>query len=123
MLSAADVTSMQGQLTESLPDTCTIVVDTLASDGAGGQTATPGSPVTVACRISPFIMTRRSGDAEVVQTGRVVSQIPWVITLPHGTAVAPKARISQGGRTFEVLEVQSPRSWDLAVRVHAELAS
>ncbi|HEY8819237.1 MAG TPA: hypothetical protein VIM25_10520 [Candidatus Limnocylindrales bacterium] len=123
MLSAEDLASMTATLTESLPDTCTLATATLASDGAGGQTATPGTPVTVACRVSPFIMTRRSGDAEVVQTGRVVSQAPWTITFPAGTVVGQRAQITHGGQTFEVLEVHSPRSWELAVRVHAELVN
>src|SRR5881394_1139630 len=111
MLSAADLASMQATLTGSLPDSCTLVVDTDTSDNAGGSTATPGSPVTVACRVSPLRLTRSSKEAEIVQTGRVVEESLWTITLPAGTTIDPRYRIGHMGRTFEVVETLAPRTW------------
>lgn len=108
---------------ESLPDTCELVIDTLASDGAGGHTATPGTPVPVACRVSPLRLTRSSANAEVVEISRVVEQSLWLVTMPHGTAVTPAHRVTHEGRTFEVVEVLSPRSWDLAARVSVKLVN
>jgi hypothetical protein len=102
-LSAADLAGMRDTLTASLPDTCTLVVDTLTSDGAGGETTTASSPVTVACRVSPLRLTRSSKDAEVVQSGRVIEESLWTITMPTGTTVDPRYRISNGSRTFEVV--------------------
>jgi hypothetical protein len=121
MLSTTDLAAMAEQLTESLPDTCTLVVDTLASDGAGGQTATPGAPVSVACRVSPLRLTRSSKEAEIVQAGRVTEESLWTITLPAGTSINPRYRIGHAGRTFEVVETLAPRTWELDVRVSAKL--
>jgi hypothetical protein len=121
MLSVADVASMVETLTESLPDTCTLVVDTLTSDGAGGATATPGSPVTVACRVSPLRLTRSSKEAEIIQTARVTEESLWIITLPAGTVIDPRYRVNNAGRAFEVVEALAPRSWELDVRVSAKL--
>jgi hypothetical protein len=123
MLSTDDVAAMQATMVESLPDTCTLVVDTLASDGAGGQTATPGDPVTVACRVSPLRLTRSSANAEVVEEFRIVEQSLWLITMPYGTTVTPQHRIGHAGRTFEVVEVLSPRTWGVDTRVSCKLVN
>jgi hypothetical protein len=120
-LSPDDLAGMQATLTASLPDTCTLVVDTLTTDNAGGHTASPSSPVTVACRVSPLRLTRSSADAELLETGRVMPQSLWVITMPHGTTITPEHRVTHASRLFEVVEVLSPRSWDLDVRVSARL--
>lgn len=120
-LTAADLAGMRATLTASLPDTCTLVVDTRTSDSAGGSTSTQGSPVTVACRISPLRLTRSSKDAEIVQVGRVTEESLWTITLPTGTTIDPRYRIGNAGRTFEVVETLAPRSWELDVRVSAKL--
>ena len=115
------ISGMVATLTASLPDTCTLVVDTLAYDGAGGQVATPGTPVSVACRVAPLRLTRSSKDAEVVQSGRVVEESLWIITLPSGTTVNPQYRVTHGAQTFEVVEALAPRSWEIDVRVSSKL--
>lgn len=120
-LTAADLAAMQATLTGSLPDTCTLVVDTLASDHAGGQTATPGTPVTVACRVSPLRLTRSSADAEAASVGRILEQSLWIVTLPVGTVLTPEHRVTHLGRTFEVVEVLSPRTWGVDVRASCKL--
>jgi len=120
-LTAADLAGMQATLTASLPDTCTLIVDTLTSDGAGGSTLTPSSPVSVACRVSPLRLTRSSKEAEIIQTGRVTEESLWIITLPAGTALDPRYRIGHSARTFEVVESLAPRTWEVDVRVSAKL--
>jgi hypothetical protein len=121
MLSVDDLAGMIDTLDESLPDSCALVVDTLVSDGAGGHTTTPSAPVTVDCRVAPLRLTRSSADAEIAETGRIVPQSLWVITLPHGTTITSEHRITHQGRVFEAVEVLSPRTWDLDVRVSARL--
>lgn len=120
-LTAEEVSSMQATLTASLPDSCDLVLDTLASDGAGGETATPATVATVACRVSPLRLTRSSKDAEVIVTGRVTEESLWIITLPAGTALDPRYRIVHGSRMFEVVEALAPRTWEIDVRVSAKL--
>lgn len=121
MLSAADLAGMQATLTESLPDTCTLLHDTMTSDGAGGATVASTSSASVACRVSPLRLTRSSKEAEIVEAARVVEESLWIITLPHGTTVDPTYRIGNGGREFEVVEALAPRTWELDVRVSAKL--
>lgn len=123
MLSATDLAGMQATLTESLPDICTLELDTLTSDQAGGHTAAAGAPVSVACRVSPLRLTRSSAQAETVEVERVVEQSLWIITLPVGTEVTPTHRIGHAGREFEVVEVLSPRSWNLSVRASCKLVN
>jgi hypothetical protein len=121
VLSAADLAGMQATLTESLPDTCTLLLDTLMSDGAGGSTVASTSSTTVACRVSPLRLTRSSKEAEIVEATRVIEESLWIITMPHGTVVEPRYRIGNGGREFEVVEALAPRSWELDVRVSTKL--
>lgn len=121
MLSAADIAGMQDTLTASLPDSCTLLLDTLTSDGAGGATASPVTVATVACRVSPLRLTRSSKEAEIVQAGRVTEESLWTITFPAGTTVDPRYRIGNAGREFEVVETLAPRTWELDVRVSAKL--
>jgi len=123
MLSAGDLGAMRATMLASLPDTCTLVVDTLTSDSAGGHTATPGSPVTVACRVSPLRLTRSSANAEVIEEARVIEQSLWLVTLPNGTTISPTYRVGHLGRTFEVIEVLSPRTWNLATRAACKLVN
>lgn len=125
MLSASDLAAMKATMIESLPDSCTLVVDTYVSDGAGGHTTTPSAGVTVACRVSPLRLTRSSANAEVEEVGRIIEQSLWLITMPYGTTVSPAHRIThdQGGRTFEVVEVLSPRSYGVDTRASCKLVN
>jgi hypothetical protein len=115
---------MQATLVESLPDTCTLILDVPSSDGAGGETTTPPvSPPAVACRVSPLRLTRSSKEGEIVEAGRVVEESLWTITLAAGTVIDPRYRIGNAGREFEVVETLAPRTWELDVRVSAKLVN
>lgn len=123
MLSTADLEAMRSTMVESLPDVCQILGHDLVSDNAGGHTATADDPVEVACRVSPLRLTRSSAQAEVIEVERVVEQSLWLVTMPEGTAISPVDQISHGERTFEVVEVLSPRSWNLATRASCKLVN
>ena len=120
MLSAADLAGMQATLTASLPDSCDLVLETLTSDGAGGETVGTPTTTTVACRVSPNV-SRTLRNAEISVSERVIADSPWLITLPAGTVVTEQHRIVTGGREFEVQAVFAPLSWELAVRVFCRL--
>lgn len=113
MISAGDLAAMQVVLAGSLPDTCTVKRNTPASDGQGGSTESWSTVATVACRISPGGLSPQ----EQVMAARITSALVWVITLPQGTDVTAKDRITAGTRTFEVASPLAPRSWELARRV------
>jgi head-tail adaptor len=52
-------------------------------------------------------LDRRDMAAELVAGERIQSRSAWMITLPAGTDVTAKDRISVGSRTFQVLGVLS----------------
>lgn len=114
-LTAADVAGMRSTLDASLPDSCAIVRDTLASDGAGGQVATPVTVATIACRIGPVTAIAR--DLEAITSGEVQARGSWVVTMPAGTDVTERDRITSAGVTYEIVAVPAPRSWEIGRRV------
>ncbi len=83
------------------PVTASIVEDTLASDGAGGQTETPVTIAEEACRITAMNLAR----PETQFAGRFRDTIPYQITLPYDSVVEEKHRIEAGGDTYEVVAV------------------
>lgn len=121
MLTADDLAGMRATLNESLPDTCTLVLDTLTKDSAGGHTRTPVDGATVPCRITPRQAATASGqikDSEIESVGRVLTQAPWLITFPSTVAFDERYRIRhQDGREFETVAILGPRTWGLDVRV------
>lgn len=116
---------MRGQLTESLPDTCAIIVDVPSSDNHGGRTVTPTVGNSIACRVSPRLATGTGQlkDAETIEGERLIAQAPWMITMPYGIDVDATNRIRSlgDGREFEVFAVLDPRSWSLDTRILCRL--
>lgn len=104
---------MRADLNQSLPDAGTIQRVTQVSDDMGGHTDTWAAAGTVACRVSPYPL--RPG--EEVVGGRVLGLDTWVVTLPAETTVSERDRIATGGRSFEIVSVMAPRSWELARRL------
>ncbi|MBX6770879.1 MAG: head-tail adaptor protein [Chloroflexi bacterium] len=115
MLSTADLASMQATLTASLPDTAQVQRVARTSDGMGGFTESWSTVTTVACRVSPSGNTT----AEQVVAERVQDRVLWTLTLPAQMDVTAADRIVVGSRTFEVVGVLAPRSYELATRVVA----
>lgn len=111
MLSAAELTALRSTLTASLPGTASVSRATLTSDGMGGATETWAAVVGAAARVSPSI----SGEDRIVG-GKDVSEAPWTVTLPQGTDVTVKDRITAGGMTLEVVATSGTRSFDTCVR-------
>lgn len=124
MLSVADIAGMRATVDSSLPDTCRVVSAPLVSDAAGGHTPGTETSVSYACRIAPRLATGTGQlkDAELDQAGRVITQAPWLITLPANAVVSSTHHITDGvGRDFEVFAVLAPRSNELATLVLCRL--
>jgi head-tail adaptor len=111
VLSAAELTSLRSTLTASLPGTVSVTRATLASDGMGGSTETWAAVVGAAARVSPSI----SGEDRIVG-GKDVSEAPWTVTLPQGTNVTVRDRITTPTMTLEVVATSGARSFDTCVR-------
>jgi len=106
---------MRATLVESLPETAQVQRATRVPDGAGGFTETWATVATVPCRLAP------SGNepTERVVAERVTDRKLWTLTLPAQTALTAKDRVVVGARTFEVVGVLSPRSYELCTRLVA----
>lgn len=105
---------MQSLIDRSLPDECVIQGQTWASDGMGGGSVSYDAAGTVACRVSPGGLSPN----ETPIGGMLTPVGFYTITMPAGTIVSAKSRITSGGRTFEVLEAKH-RSWEISTRVSA----
>lgn len=114
MLTAAELAEMRSVQAEAMAGTCVVTRRTLASDGAGGYTETWAAVGTVAGRVWP---ATESG-AERLIADRITETDAWVITVPQGTDVLAKDRITEGGRTFEVVTALV-HTWETARRVVA----
>lgn len=104
---------MRSVLDESLPDSCSVVaIGAPVPDGAGGETPGTPSSVTVACRVSPV-----TSPSEMLAADRVSARSEWMITLPAETVIAETATITSGSRSFEVVQVEAARSYEISRRV------
>ena len=112
MLTDAELEAMQSTSTAALPELADITRSTATSDGRGGNTLVWATVASVPCRVAPDT-TRAEGPVADV----VMSVQRWMLTLPAGTNVLPRDRITVGTRTFEVVNVRSPRSFEVSCRV------
>ena len=117
MLTAAEITAMQSTVNSALPDSATISRVTLTTTSLGGSSEGWATVATVACRVSPLVVSsaveRAAADVEMAVS-------PWVITLPANTDIRITDRVVVGARTFEVVSLQVRRSWELHTGVHAQ---
>lgn len=113
MLSNGDLFYMRDALEELLPDTCNVLTQTIVIDGQGGAAQTWGTAQAgVACRLDP-------GRKEMVErvTGAALQPYSyWWLTLPHGTGLNEQQRIEHGGEVYNVVGVDTDKSWSASVR-------
>jgi len=113
MLQDTEIAAMRATAAGSLPGTAVINSGTLVSDGGGGYAESFGAGGTVPCRIAPA----NAGEGEV--GGRISSDAEWIITLPAETSVDTDDQIVSGGKTFTVVAIRGPRSYEVTRRVEA----
>lgn len=115
-LTNAELEQMRAAIEELLPDTCTVLSVTRASDGQGGYTETWGTvTASLACRLD----TARPGTQ--AQFGASVQPFQgYVLTVNHGGTITTANRILKDGYTFEVVSVDFAKSWDGSRRVYLE---
>lgn len=114
-LSAAELASMRSDLEQLLPDTCTILSPTRASDGQGGFTETWGTvTASEACRLDWL------NDVEIIGGAAVQVYTGFVLTLPYDATLLTTYRVVHGGNTYAVRGVDNDKSWPIVKRARVE---
>jgi hypothetical protein len=117
MLSNADLAAMRDAIEDLLPDTANILSATQASDGQGGWSTTWGTATAgVKCRLD---MSRKEA-FEQLAGGAVHPFSQWVLTLPNATVITEQNRVEVNSQTFNVVSVDTGKSWAASVRVTLE---
>lgn len=111
MLNASDLSCMRLTAGEAMPGTAIISRTSQTSDGLGGVTDAWVAVGTVSARVS----TTGMGMDSIVGEG-VLNVAPWVATLPVGTDITERDRITYQGATYEVVGTDAPRSYATCVR-------
>jgi len=117
-LSDAELSGMRSIINELLPDTCNILQVTRTKDGAGGWTESWGTAsggTAVACRLDSI------GGIVNVVGGAVQSFHGWIMTLPYDTTITTANRIEHGSDTYQVITIDTDKSWKASVRVGVEV--
>ena len=112
MLTAAELAEMRSVQVLAQAGTCVITRGTLTADGMGGYTQSRAAVGTVTGRVWP---ASESG-AERLIADRITEADAWIITIPQGTDVVAKDRVSESGRIFEVV-TPIAHTWETARRV------
>ena len=114
-LTAAELAQIQTDILGALPDTCSILSVTSTPDGYGGQTDTWSiMTANVACRVSPV-------RGQEIQAGVAQEMFyRFIVTLPVGTVVNHADRIRVGTQDYDVVSVDTGKSWSTCVRVEVE---
>lgn len=114
-LSYTELASMRSELEAlALPSTAVLYSSSLGTVGGGGGTLTWTASATVACALAP---TPARETPEPLRGGRVTPDVDRTVTLPASTAISTEYRVEIDGTTFEVTDLQAPRSYEVSRRV------
>ncbi len=121
MLDADQLASLRTTLNASLPGTVVILRPTLTDNGAGGQITTWVAAGTVSGRLSPRM--ERAGEELPMGNDAVTAHRRFIVTLPNGTDVRATDRLVTYGGTYDIHNLDNPRSYAIDVRVDVVLRS
>ena len=106
-----EIEQIRAALNDLMPDTCTLLTETRVSDGAGGWSSTWGTAAaSVACRFDPL------NGSEQLAGGAVQPFQGYRLTLPADTTITTAYRVQKGGVTYNVISVDTGKSWAGSVR-------
>lgn len=95
LLSAADIADLTALDVSGMPDSCTIATTVIGDDGGGGQTETTSTATSI-CRFVPRTGREVSGD-------QLREQGDYLLYLPKATVIANTARVTFGGKVYQVV--------------------
>lgn len=113
LISDAELQWMRDAAAELLPDVCTILRPTNTSDGQGGWVTTWGTvAANVKCRLD-------IGNRDIQETITGATLKPhswWMLTLPYNQTIDATWRVVIGGQSYNVINHDSGKSWQIATR-------
>lgn len=117
MLTTAQLTAMRTQQEATMETACTIGRRSYVTDNMGGQTET----VTYTAAVVRVAASANMPDYSIF-AGRANEKQLWRLTFPYNTDVRDTDKVVVGTRTFEVLGVLAPATYETArVTVAVEL--
>lgn len=99
-----------------LPDSGYILNVTNTADGQGGVTQAWGTADSTKLRIDPLTAS------EVLAGGKIEMFHGFTISLPQGKTVTSEDRIEIDGTAYNVITVDTGKSWDACIRIKAQKA-
>jgi SPP1 family predicted phage head-tail adaptor len=120
-LTAAELSEIRSAVNELMPDTCTLLTRTNASDGEGGFTETWGTAsANVPCRLDSKLGMIESKGNERLAAGEIQYFHTYVLTLPYNTTITEQYRVLLDGQYYQVKSVDFDKSWIASVRAFVE---
>ena len=120
-LTTAEITQMRTDVETLLPDVGDILSLTQASDGQGGFTDTWGTATAnVACRLDPLMGHTMVGSMETMAGAAIQPYSRFTLTVPNGTAITAANRFLLSGTSYNVISLDTGRSWNLCKRMIVE---
>ncbi len=116
LLGAADLAWMQDVQQQAMPGT--VIISRLAGsvDAYGGVVETWAAIGTVVGRFYPASVSGQGSGGETEAANRLTADARWAVTLPVGTDVTTKDRVTVGGTVYYIKWVNRGEMWQTAVR-------
>lgn len=115
-LTAADLAYIRRTLEDDLmPDSCYLLTVTETRGSDGGVLSTWGTAaIATTCRVDPLVGKEQNA------AGGVSAFHGYVMTVPHDTTVTTKQRVYWNSNTFNILSIDSDKSWAGSLRLKLE---
>lgn len=113
-LTSSELSDIRADIDSLMPDTCTIQQVSTSQDEVGQAVRSYSSRATdVKCRLDQL-----SGPAEEygIFGALLHEDIRWILTLPHNQTVDPSDRVVIDSETYEIVSVDSNKSWKASTR-------
>jgi len=113
MLSSVEILSMRAAQETAMQESCTVTSGSVVDDGLGGFSTTFVTSGSCVCRLGVSGLQPQ----EKLMAEKLNVVLPYVVTVPVGTAIEEGERLIISGRTYEVKAVLQGGLWETALRV------
>lgn len=117
-LTSSELTNIQNDINDLLPDTCDIRQVSTTNDSIGQPARTYTDRATgVACRFDPLSSISLMGDEKVSSLKNyIITEGMFMLTLKNGQAISVTDQVIYNSVTYEVSHIYDDKSWLASVR-------